>query len=432
MPTAQPAARTSPVHIHIAGLQCPVCDQPIPNEKAEQVRARMEARERELSDAVTNRLKEQFAQERVQIEANARVALEKLKGDSAEAIEAVKREAAQKEAAVREAGLKAGQAAAQEQITALVRTNAAATAAAQEQIAALTQTNSELQAAAQEKLAEAEGDKVAALARYQELQASQETIIGQRVNEAREALEKAKTEAVNAVKAEQFTEKQKLTGKLEELTRQLEKKSAEERGEGAEVNLFEALKEAFPRDNIKRVGKGAQGADIIHEFVHNNKVCGRIVYDCKDRSQWRDDYATKLRADQIAAKAEHAILSSRTFPKDQRQLCERGGVLIANPARVIALVQLIRRHAVQLSTLRLSNEKRAQKTAALYEFIRSERCAQLFERIDAQAAELLKLQEKEKKDHDSLWKKQGTLFRGVQKACGDLTSEIDRIIEVAD
>ena len=344
MSTSQPGARTSLIHIHIAGLQCPVCDQPIPNEKAEQVRARMEARERELSDTVTNRLKEQFAQERVQIEANGRVALEKLKGDSAEAIEAVKREAALKEAVVREEGLKAGQ------------------AAAQEQIAALTQTNTELQAAAQERLGEAEREKAAALARYQELQASQETIIGQRVNEAREALEKAKTEAVNAVKAEHFTEKQNLTGKLEELTRRLEKKSAEERGEGAEINLFEALKQAFPRDNIKRVGKGAQGADIIHEFVHNNKVCGRIVYDCKDRSQWRDDYATKLRADQIAAKAEHAILSSRAFPKEQRQLCERGGVLVANPARVVALVQLIRVTPCSFPPF-ASQRKRAQKTA---------------------------------------------------------------------
>jgi hypothetical protein len=326
----------------------------------------------------------------------------------------VKSDALQKQAAARDEGAKAAQ------------------AAAQQKIDALTQTNLTLQATAQEKISQAEREKTAAVSRYEVLQANHETLVGQRVNEAREAMDKAKTEAVNAVKAQHFGEKQKLTGKLEELTRRLEKKSADERGEGAEVNLFEALKEEFPRDRIQRVGKGTQGADIIHDVMHNNKVCGRIVYDCKDRSAWRNDYVTKLREDQIAAKAEHAILSSRVFPAGARQLCEQEGVLIANPARVIDLVQMLRRHVVQLSTLRLGNEKRAQKTAALYEFMRSERCAQLFERIDSHADDLLRMQEKEKKDHDALWKKQGTLYRGVQKACGDLCSEIDRIVEAAD
>jgi len=396
MAASQPAVRSSQPHIHISGLQCPVCDQPIPSEKADQVRARMEARERDLSDSLRAKLKEQFAKERMQIEANARAVLERLQKDNTVAIEAVKREALQKEVAAREEGSRVAQ------------------------------------AAAEERIAQAERDRITALRQYEALHTNHEAIVGQRISEAREALDKAKTEAVNALKAEHFNEKQKLTGKLEELTRQIEKKSADERGEGAEVNLFEALKEEFPRDSIKRVGKGSQGADVIHEVIHNNKVCGRIVYDCKDRNAWRNDYVTKLHEDKTAAKAEHAILSSRVFPAGARQLCEQSGVLIANPARVIALVQMLRRHIVQLSTLRLSNEKRAQKTATLYEFIRSDRCTQLFERIDRHADDLLKLQEKEKKEHDALWKRQGTLYRGVQKACGDLCSEIDRIIEAAD
>jgi hypothetical protein len=414
MASTQSAARASPVHIHIAGLQCPVCEQPIPSEKADQVRIRIELREREVAEGVSARLKEQFAQERVQIESNARVVLEQVRSENAAAIAAVRQEAAQKETVAREEGSRA------------------AAAAAQDRIESLTQAHESLQTAAQEKIAEAEREKAAAVSRYEVLQTNHEAIVAERVNEAREALERAKTEAVNAVRAEQFAEKQRLTEKLEDLTRQLEKKSAEERGEGAEVNLFEALKAAFPNDAIRRVGKGAQGADIIHEIMHNNKVCGRIVYDCKDRSAWRNDYVTKLREDQIAAKAEHAILSSRVFPSGAKQLCEQGGVLIVNPARVIALVQMLRRHVVQLSTLRVGNELRAKKTEALYEFIRSERCTQLLERIDGQADELLKLQEKEKKDHDTIWKKQGTLYRSVQKACGDLCSEIDRIMESAD
>jgi DNA repair exonuclease SbcCD ATPase subunit len=61
-------------HIHITEARCPVCDQPIPNEKADQVQARL----REWSE-------EQFAQERMRI-------LEKVQRDNVTAIEKVREE----------------------------------------------------------------------------------------------------------------------------------------------------------------------------------------------------------------------------------------------------------------------------------------------------------------------------------------------------
>src|ERR1700692_2694352 len=158
-----------------------------------------------------------------------------------------------------------------------------------------------------------------------------------------------------------FEEPQRLTGKLEDLARQLERKPANELGEGAEIDLFESLKQEFEGDQIKRVSKGAAGADIIHDVVHGGKVCGRIVYDAKNRNAWRNEYVPKLRQDQIAAEAEHAILSSLKFPAEVHQLHVQDGVIIANPARVLSLVQMLRRHIVQIHTLRLSNVERDMK-----------------------------------------------------------------------
>jgi hypothetical protein len=140
---------------------------------------------------------------------------------------------------------------------------------------------------------------------------------------------------------------------------------------------------------------------------------------------------TKLRDDQITA-AEHAILSSLKFPADARQLQVQDGVIIANPARVLALVQMLRRHVVQIHTLRLSNIERDRKTDALYEFIRSERCSQLFARIDDHAESLLKLQAQEKKAHDATWKRQGAVHHAIQKDGAELSTEIERIIGAQD
>jgi hypothetical protein len=294
------------------------------------------------------------------------------------------------------------------------------------------------EAAAQEKLsgaeqarAEAEAKANAAEERVRTLQADHDTQLAERLKEQREALESDKVAAVNAEKSNAYQEKLKLSTKIDELQRALDKKTAEELGEGAEIDLFEALKAEFQGDRIERVNRGQPGADILQTVMLNGRECGRIIYDSKNHSAWRNDFVTKLASDQMAAKAEHAILASRTFPAGERHLHVREGVIIASPARVVALVQIVRQHLVQTYTLRLSNEARTQKTAALYTFITSERCSDLFNRIDTHTDDLLDLQVKEKRAHDAVWKKQGELIRSVQKVRAELCNEIDTIIGVA-
>jgi hypothetical protein len=335
-------------HVHVAEERCPTCGQPIPNDKAVEIRSRMEAEERQRTEALTARLR-------------------------------------QAEAAGRDEGKKEAEAGAQQQIAALEQANA-------------------------------------------DLLEKRDNVINERVREAREAKDKEKDDALGARDAKHFQERQKLTEQLEKVTRQLENKTAEELGEGAEVNLFEALREEFPDDRIERIGKGAPGADIRHVVLHNAKECGTIVYDSKNRGAWRNDYVDKLARDQRADKAEHAILSTLTFPAKVRQLHIEHGIIIANPARVLAIVHLLRKHIVHVHTLRLSSTDLAKKTAALYDFITSERCTQLLDAIDTQAGDLLQLQEKEMRAHEATWRKQGTLYRAIQKTRADLCSQIDVII----
>jgi hypothetical protein len=127
----------------------------------------------------------------------------------------------------------------------------------------------------------------------------------------REAMEQAKDEALNAERAKAFKETQKLSNRVNDLQRELERKSNEELGEGAEVNLLEALRKEFKSDRFERIPKGEPGADIRHVVMFNGKECGTILYDSKNHKQWRDEHAAKLRKDQLAAKADHAILSTQ-------------------------------------------------------------------------------------------------------------------------
>jgi nuclear transport factor 2 (NTF2) superfamily protein len=64
----------------------------------------------------------------------------------------------------------------------------------------------------------------------------------------------------------------------------------------------------------------------------------------------------------------------------------------------------------------------------LYEFITSERCAQLMEQIETQTDDMLEIDVSEKKAHDSTWRRRGELIRSVQKIQIELSTEIDRIV----
>lgn len=357
---SNPAVSVSTIpSVLAAGDRCPVCDQPVPDERLDEIRARIDAQRSAQTAEVTSRLRIEFTREK------------------ADAIETARREAAQ---------------------------NA-----------------QEAQVALQAKIAEAE-------AKAKSIQETSDARLAKGLLEQREVLERAQTAAVNAEKSAAFEKERKLSDKIEELQRALANKTAEELGEGAEIDLFEVLRSAFEDDKFERVNKGQPGADIIHVVMHNGKECGRIIYDSKNHNAWRNDFVTKLAADQMAARADHAILATRKFPSGTRHLHVQDGVILASPSRVVAVVEIIRQHVVHTHTLRLSGEARSQKTAQLYKFMTSQRCRDLFKRIDTHTDDLLDLQIKEKKAHEANWKKQGELLRSVQKIRAEICNELDLIV----
>ena len=292
--------------------------------------------------------------------------------------------------------------------------------------------NENLQATTAEKLAEAERQKNEAVSQAEALKANMENAVNQRAQEIRDAMEKDKTDTVNTIKAEHFQETLKLTEMVQNLQRRLDQKNAEELGEGAEIDLFECLKGEYPDDHITRVPKGTAGADIIHIVKHNGKECGKIVYDSKNRKAWRDDYVTKLRDDQIAAKAQHAVLSTCKFPAGAHQLEVREGVVIANPARVLIVAEILRDHIIQTASLRVAGKERDGKTAALYSYITSERFWQHLKSFDSSMDKVLEIDAGEKKTHEAVWEKRGRLIRSAQKSYGNVRADIERIIGTAE
>jgi len=382
---------------------CPWCGQPIAHEKFIEIKARIRANERARTRDLERRLRDEQDAVLAQVQAAAELQIKKAN----RLFEAQAAEARRKA----DAAIKA----ANKQVQSLVRVardeerkkSRAAVAAASAETARLR----------------AEADR-----RLAEQRAHDDDVLKARLREQRDALDKATVEAINAEKAKAFTDRQKLEARLAQLQRQVAHNAAAELGEGAELNLYEQLRDEFPGDTIVSVKRGQPGADLVHTVIENGRECGHIVYDSKSRAAWRNSYVSRLLDDKIAAKADHAVLVTRVFPAGQAQLYVQDGVIVANPARVLALAQMIRKHVVQQATLRLSDEARAENTMRLYDFITSDRCSVLLEQIGTVSDKLLDLDVKEHRAHTATWKQRGQLIREIQQARGTLVTEIDLVL----
>jgi hypothetical protein len=381
----QPSNRQNfqPPHSHAAGERCPMCEQPIGQDIAQ----RIEKRQREQYEA----------------------ALAKAKAETA--------------AVLQQKLAEAGAAAEQKIVTVRAEMKAAAEAAAAAKLADI-----------QARLAHEQQARTAAAEQIAALKAEQQAAIEKRVAEIQEGVQRQKEDLQREKDAAILAEKAKvlkLTSDLHDMQRKLEGKTANELGEGSEIDLFEELRNAFEGDRIQRVPKGVNGADVIHEVMHNGKVCGKIIYDAKNRDAWQNGFATKLKADKLAQGADFAILSSNKFPKDKAHVHNQDGVIVANPARVIALVEILREQLVRMLEFRVSNEARGSKMEDLYAFVTSEQCRQLIEQVEAQAGKMIELDTKEQEAHRRLWDQRKKLITTVQKARSDLSFEIDRILGTA-
>jgi hypothetical protein len=382
---------------------CPWCGQPIAHEKFIEIKARIRANERARTRDLERRLRDEQDAVLAQVQAAAELQIKKAN----RLFEAQAAEARRKA----DAAIKA----ANKQVQSLVR-------------AARDEERKKSRAAVAAASAETARLRAEADQRLAEQRAHDDDVLKARLREQRDALDKVTVEAINAEKAKAFTDRQKLEARLAQLQRQVAHNAAAELGEGAELNLYEQLRDEFPGDTIVSVKRGQSGADLVHTVIENGRECGHIVYDSKSRAAWRNSYVSRLLDDKIAAKADHAVLVTRVFPAGQAQLYVQDGVIVANPARVLALAQMIRKHVVQQATLRLSDEARAENTMRLYDFITSDRCSVLLEQIGTVSDKLLDLDVKEHRAHTATWKQRGQLIREIQQARGTLVTEIDLVL----
>ena len=236
-------------------------------------------------------------------------------------------------------------------------------------------------------------------------------------------LQKDRDTALAKREAEFARERDALQKKIVDISRRVSKGS--EIADGSEIDLYDELRGTFPEDHLSRRGSG----NFLLDVQYKKRSAGKLLIAAKPRAAWQQAFVTKLRQEQTEAGADHAILATAVFPAGKKQLFVDGGVIVVAPARVRAIVEVLRKALVAMHIAKLSDAERADKLNKLFQFMTSP----AFKRKLAEASELtseaLQIDVDEKRAHDLVWRKRGTVLTRIRQVLRDIDTDVSAIVE---
>jgi len=278
--------------------------------------------------------------------------------------------------------------------------------------------------AAQQAKLDAERAKIAKAVETARLES--EKLRRKEIAEVRQILQRDRDAALLKKDAEFARERDALQKKIVEMSRRVSK--GDEVAEGGELDLYDALRGAFPEDQISRT-KGRASGHLVHDVRYKGKSAGKILIDCRPRAAWQSAFVKKLREDQSEVGADQAILATSTFPAGKKELFVDSGVIVVAPARLPAMVDVLRKALISMHVAKLSDAERSDKLGRLFKFITSTG----FKRKLAEAADLageaLQIDVDEKRAHDNVWKKRGTVLTRIKNVLREIDTDVSAIVE---
>lgn len=253
------------------------------------------------------------------------------------------------------------------------------------------------------------------------------------VAEVRAILQKDREAALLKKEAEFAREREAMQKKIADMDRRI-RKGGGDFGEGAEIDLYDELREGFPDDEIAPLGRGRGKAagTLLHDVRYKGQSAGKILIDTRPRAAWQHAFVTKLRQDQSDLGADHAILSTPVFPAGKRELFIESGVIVVAPARVRAIVEVLRKALISMHVAKLSEAERADKLSRLFKFITSTTFKRKLAEASDLAGEALQIDVDEKRAHDNVWKKRGTVLTRIKNVLREIDTDVSAIIESRD
>ncbi|HSH55772.1 MAG TPA: DUF2130 domain-containing protein [Candidatus Limnocylindrales bacterium] len=216
----------------------------------------------------------------------------------------------------------------------------------------------------------------------------------------------------------------------EELQRKLQQGSQQMQGEVMELDLEQALANAFRDDCLTPVAKGVNGADISQTVCNSRgTACGIILWEIKRTKNWTDSWIPKLKADLRNAKANIPVIVTEAMPKQlEDEIGQLEGVWICKPKHTVVLGALLRQGLLDVAVQKALAQNKGGKAEALFSFVTSHEFVQQVESMLETYQEMSLQIQKERVAYEKLWsqreKQAQKLFMGTANIIGGMQGHI--------
>jgi hypothetical protein len=215
---------------------------------------------------------------------------------------------------------------------------------------------------------------------------------------------------------------------VDEMKRKAETGSQQLQGEVQELAIESVLEQNFPFDRIEEVSKGARGADC-QQFVINQQQqeCGSIIFESKRTKNWSNEWLSKLKEDQVQAKADIAVIVTQAMPPDMTQMGQLEGVWVCRFHELKSVVSILRQVLLETQKVKVGQQNKGEKMELLYDYLTSNEFVQNVKRIKENYDEMHQSLLTERRAMERLWKAREKQIESVQTNLSHLFGSITGI-----
>jgi hypothetical protein len=212
---------------------------------------------------------------------------------------------------------------------------------------------------------------------------------------------------------------------IADLQRKAEDRDRAHFGPEGEEDLAKTLREQFCGDRVERRGRGG---DVLHTVIDAGRDVATIVFEVKNTGGWQRDYLRQTQRAMELHRTRYGVVVTRTLPGKSIGMCVLSGVIIVVPTIAAQVVAVLRDGIVSISKLRLSENGRSAKAAALFDYLCGDEFHSAIQRVTEKIVELRESLSREKSHHDGWWSARENHYATILRAAAGIDARVGDLL----
>jgi hypothetical protein len=198
----------------------------------------------------------------------------------------------------------------------------------------------------------------------------------------------------------------------------------QEKGLARQELLGEELQARWPGDDVRLVGRGERGGDLVHVVRDGGRDCGIILWECKDQQRWRKDWLAKLSRDVERHRAAFGVIVTTALPPEVSGSARLGDVVVCDFSLATHLAEGFRQMLITSSQYESANLARQDAAGKVYDYITTGGFCPRLEKVVEYVREETRILDMERNYHQRRWTEREQALREMITGVFAMASEL--------